>query len=82
MGGNVDSSLFVKKSEKGIVYVALYVDDNLMIGNVEAINNSIAALKKNGLVLKIVEGLQEYLSCEVKFSTDKKKALIGELYVI
>ena len=32
-----------------------------MIGNVEAIDDLIAALKENELVLKIVEGLQEYV---------------------
>ena len=46
MGGNVDSCLYIKKSAKGIVYVALYIDDNLMIGAVEAIYNTITALKE------------------------------------
>ena len=61
-------------SRKGIVYVALYVDNNLMVGDVEAIDEGIAALKENGLVLKIVEGLQDYLSCGVRFSINKKRA--------
>ena len=47
----------MKKSKKGIVYVALYIDDNL-IGDVEAIDDTITALKENGLVLKIVKGLR------------------------
>ena len=62
VGGNVDSCPYVKKSVKGIVYVTLYVDDNLMIDDVKAIDNAITALKENGLVLKKVEGLQDYLS--------------------
>ena len=45
-GGNDDPCLYVKKSEKGIVYVALYIDDNLMIGDIEAINEAITALKE------------------------------------
>ena len=45
-------------SAKGIVYIALYVDDNLMVRNIAAIDYAIEALKSNGLVLKIMEGLQ------------------------
>ena len=54
--GSIDSCLYVKKSMRGIVYIALYIEDNLMIGNIAAIDNSIKALKSNWLVLKIVEG--------------------------
>ena len=71
VGSNVNPCLYIKKSVKGIVYVALYVDDNLMLGNM---NNASAALKSKGLVLKIVEGLQDYLSCKIKISVDKKRA--------
>ena len=46
VGGNVDPSLYVKMSEKGMVYVALYVDDDLMLGDIEAINEAITSLKK------------------------------------
>ena len=59
---------------KCIVYIALYVGDDLMVNNIEAIDKVIAALKKNGLVLKVVKGLQVYLSCKIKFSMDKKRA--------
>ena len=48
----------MKKSSKGIGYKALYIDDNLMVGNPEAIDEITEALWKNGLVLKLVEGLQ------------------------
>ena len=43
-----------------------------MVGNIAAINNAIGALKSKGLILKIMEGLQDYLSCEIKFSNNKK----------
>ena len=49
-----------------------------MIGDVESIDNASVALKKNLLVLKFVEGLKDYLSCEVRFSVDKKKAWLGQ----
>ena len=63
----------MKKSAKSIVYIALYVDDNLMIGDMVAIDNTIAALKSKGLVLKIVQGLHDCLFCEIKISDDTKK---------
>ena len=37
IGGNVDPCLYVKKSAKGIVKVVLYLDNNLMIGDMAAI---------------------------------------------
>ena len=45
---------------KGVVYLALYVNNNLIIGNIAAIGDAIEALKSKGLVLKIMEGLQDY----------------------
>ena len=44
----------MKKSDRGIVYVALYKDDHLMLGNVEVIDEVVAALNGNTLVLKVV----------------------------
>ena len=32
-GGNVDPCLYTKKNKKVIVCIALYLDDNLLIGN-------------------------------------------------
>ena len=72
----------MKKNANGIVYIALYVDDNLMIGDMATIDDAIEALKSKGLVLKIVEGLQEYLSCKVKFSEDKKRAWLGQPHLM
>ena len=47
-----------------------------MEGNMAAINGAIEALKNKGLVLKIVNGLQDSLSCKIKFSKDKKEGLV------
>ena len=77
-GGNINPCLYVNRSAKGIVYVALYVDDNLMIGEKPTIDDAILALKNKGLVLKIVKGLQDYLSCEIKISDDRTRAWLGQ----
>ena len=53
-----------------------------MIGDVATIDDTIEALKNKGLVLKIMEGLQNYLSCKINFSDDKKCAWLGQPHLI
>ena len=53
-----------------------------MVGNIATIDDTIEALKSKGLVLKIVEGLQDYLSCKIKISEDKKCAWLGQPHLI
>jgi len=81
-GGDVDPCLFMKKYEKGLVYIALYVDDNLMVGHPEAIDDTIALLRAEGLNLKVEDDLHDYLSCEIKFSEDRKRAWLGQPHLI
>ena len=64
-GGSVDPC-FYTKNEKGIVYIALYIDK----------------LHENGLLQKVMEGLKVYLSCNIKFSTDKKWASLQQPHII
>ena len=70
----INQCLYMKKCAKGIVFVALYLDDNLMMGNMVARDDTIEAFKNKGLVLKIVKGLQDYLSCKIKLLEDKMRA--------
>ena len=44
IGGNFNPCLCGKKRAKGIVYTSIYIDDNLMVGTVEAIDGAIAGL--------------------------------------
>ena len=68
VGGDVDPCLFMKKLKLGLVFIALYVDDNLIVGHPKAINEAIEGMKQNGLILKVKKKLNDYLSCEIKFS--------------
>ena len=54
--GNVDPCLYIKKTVKHVVYVAPYIINNLMVGDVVAIEKTISALKSNQLELKIMDG--------------------------
>ena len=82
-GGDVDPCLYIKETTKfGRVYIALYVDDNLIVGHPEAINEVIEDLRGAGLVLKVEDDLKDYLSCEIDFSEDKKSAWLGQPHLI
>ena len=48
IGGDVDPCLFVKKWELGVCFAAIYVDDNLLIGDEAAIDDTIKQLRENG----------------------------------
>ena len=47
-GGEVDPCLFWRKSSKGMCYIALYVDDNLLVGDLPAIDETIEPLRSKG----------------------------------
>ena len=81
VGGSINPCLYVEKSRKGLVHIASYLDDNLMIVVIAAIDDAIEELKHKGLVLKIVEGLKEYLSWKINFS-NKKRAWLGQLHLV
>ena len=80
--GSIDPCLYVKNSANGIVYLALYIEDNLMIGNIAAIDDAIEVLKSKGLVLRIMEGLQDYSSCKINFFDNKKRAWLGQPHLM
>ena len=53
-----------------------------MVGDVKAIDDAISALERNGLVLKMIERLQDYLFCKRKFYKDEKRAWLGQPHLI
>ena len=62
--------LLYEKEHKGIVYIALYI---LMIESHQATNKTVEQLKMNGLVVKVMESLWDYLSCYIEFSEGNRK---------
>ena len=63
----MDLCLYMKKHKKGIMNIALYLDENLLIGDPEAAEEIIELLQRNGLILKAEDNLHYYLSCEINF---------------
>ena len=82
VGGVADPCLFMRENEKGIVYIAIWVDDSLMVGNKQAIDSTIDELKKEGFILKIEGTLDDYLSCEITFDDKVEKAWIHQPHLI
>ena len=54
----------MRRDNKGLIYTALYADDNLLVSTQEAIDDTIEQLQAQGLVLKIKDELDDYLSCD------------------
>ena len=77
-----DPCLLVRRNDKGTVYFGVWVDDSLVIGDPEAIDSAIDDLKKKGLVLKIAGSLKDYLSCEITFSADGKRAWVHQPHLL
>lgn len=77
----VDPCLFVRRNELGIVYIAIYIDDCLYIGDKAALDNVIEEFGKH-FNLKEEHSLQDYLSCEIAFDEKRKKAWIRQPHLI
>ena len=81
-GGNADPCLMTRKNKDGVVYIAIYVDDCLLVGDDKAIESAIADIKKIGFVLKEESELDDYLSCQIKFDKERTKAMISQPHLI
>ena len=72
-GGYPDPCLMVRRNENGICFIAIWVDDSLLVGHEKAIQQAIDDLQKEGFDLSLDGSLDDYLSCQITF--DKKKGL-------
>ena len=57
-----------RRDEKGIVFVPIYVDDSLVVGNDAEIEPVIQDQKKDECMFKIDSYLDYYLSCKIIMS--------------
>ncbi len=58
----------------GIEFIAINVDDNLLVGDQAAINKTLELLQKEGFNLKIEDNLEDYLSYSIYFSKSRREA--------
>eukprot|EP00970_Alexandrium_tamarense_P009473 scaffold1889_cov176-Alexandrium_tamarense.AAC.4 len=84
-GGYVDPCLlvclFVKWINGRVCFVGLYVDKNIINGHPELVEDTIKQLRQKGLILKITD-LDDYLSCHIVLSKDKRRAWLGQPHLI
>ena len=81
-GGYPDPCLMTRQDENGIVFIAVWVDDSLLIGNMTAIDATIRDLKKEGFNLNIEGSLDDYLSCEITILDDNSMGWIHQPHLI
>ena len=81
-GGYPDPCLMTRRNDKGICFIAIRVDDLLLVGDKEAIDQAIADLKGEDFKLKLEGTLDDYLSCEITMSPDKTCAWLHQPHLI
>ena len=82
-GGEVDPCLYVWGSTKFVRdYIALFVNENLIVNKEEAINEVIQELHNEVFTLKVENYVKDYLSCKIEFSKNKKSAWLGQPHLI
>jgi Reverse transcriptase (RNA-dependent DNA polymerase) len=74
----IDPCLLYKKSEAGMVYLCLYVDDVLLIGDTKAIEEAVNGIK-NKYPIKIIGKMYEYVGCTIIPDGDKLQLIQPDL---
>jgi Reverse transcriptase (RNA-dependent DNA polymerase) len=81
-GSLVDPCIWIKHFNQGIVIIAIYVDDCLIIGDDSKINEVIEELKGYNFGLKVEDHLTDYLSCRIITNLDDKTLFIMQPHLI
>ena len=76
-----DPCMLYKEDEKGVCIIIIYIDDMLIIGKEEAIDDAIKVLQGHFQV-KDPTRLEDYLGVQIVQSDDGKKAWLGQPTII
>ena len=76
-----DPCMLYKEDEKGVCIIIIYIDDMLIIGKEEAIDDAIKVLQGHFQV-KDPTSLEDYLGVQIVQSDDGKKAWLGQPTII
>ena len=82
IGGYPDPCLMMRKTENGTIFIAVWVDDSLLVGDNKAIDKAIQDLKDEGFVLKEDGSLDDYLSCEITMNEEKTVGWIHQPHLL
>ena len=81
-GGYPDPCLYSRRDENGVVFLAVWVDDSLLVGDRKAIDKAIQDLKNEGFTLKEDGTLDDYLSCEITMNEDMTVGWIHQPHLL
>ena len=76
-----DPCMLYKEDEKGVCIIIIYIDDMLIIGKEEAIDDAIKVLQGHFQV-KDPTSLEDYLGVQIVQSDDGKKSWLGQPTII
>ena len=76
-----DPCMLYKEDEKGVCIIIIYINDRLIIGKEEAIDDAIKVLQGHFQV-KDPTSLEDYLGVQIVQSDDGKKAWLGQPTII
>ena len=82
VGGYPDPCLMTRHGKEGVVFIAIWVDDSLLVGDKDAIDKTIEDLKRKGFTLKVEGTLQDYLSCEITLDQEKGVGWIHQPHLV
>ena len=72
-GGFADPCIMIRRNKNGLIIVSIYVDDNFCVGHKKALMEFVVELREHGLIIKVAEGLTDYLSYKIVISKDGKR---------
>jgi hypothetical protein len=81
-GNKYDPCLLSKWNQDGVIMIGIYVDDCLVIGKRDKIDELIVELKTSGFNLKVENNLTDYLSCQLIENAESKEILILQPHLI
>jgi hypothetical protein len=79
---NIEPCVFHQETHLGILIVAVYVDDCYVIGTDASLQKFIVDIQAAGFKIKIEDKPTDYLSCEIKFNSDKTCAWLGQPHLV
>jgi hypothetical protein len=81
-GNKSDPCLLSKWTQDGVIMIGIYVDNCLVIGKRDKIDELIAELKTSVFNLKVGNNLTNYLSCQLIKNTKSREILILQPHLI
>jgi hypothetical protein len=79
---SVDPCFWIKHSDLVMTLIAIYVDDCLVIGTDEGIDNVINNLRDYSFLLKVDHNLTNYLSFRINLDYESKTTFVMQPHLI